>query len=126
MLSFCAPIPPSLDFVSAAALPAAAGTAMRTLNQLGVSRSGMLLIGGASGSAAVQFAVARGAHVIRTSSPANQNFGAPSAPTRSLLRGPRDRVRALAPDGADFALDVAGRAKQRRAGPQAKHPRYIE
>jgi len=102
---------------------------MRTLDQFGVSRSGMLLIGGASGSvgsAAVQFAVARGAHVIRTSSPANQNFGAPSAPTRSLLRGPRDRVRALAPDGADFALDVAGRAKQRRAGPQAKHPRYIE
>src|SRR5690348_18514747 len=54
VLSFYAPIPPSLDFAGAAALPAAIETATRALDQLGVGagagRSSTLLINGASGS----------------------------------------------------------------------------
>ena len=61
VLSFYAPIPPSLDFAGAAALPAAIETATRALDQLGVASGTTLLINGASGSvggAAVQLAVA--------------------------------------------------------------------
>jgi NADPH:quinone reductase-like Zn-dependent oxidoreductase len=116
VLSFYAPIPPSLDFPGAAALPAAVETATRTLDQLGVGagagRRGTLLINGASGSvgsAAVQLAVVRGARVIGTASPANHTYlrslGAEPVAYGEGLAG---RVRALAPDGVDEALDVAG------------------
>lgn len=112
VLSYYAPIPPSLDFAGAAALPAAVETATRALDQLGVGSGGTLLVNGASGSigsAAVQFAAARGAQVIGTASPANhaylRSLGAvPVAYGDGLV----ERVRALAPDGVDLALDVAG------------------
>jgi NADPH:quinone reductase-like Zn-dependent oxidoreductase len=116
VLSFYAPIPPSLDFAGAAALPAAIETATRALDQLGVGagagRSSTLLINGASGSvgsAAVQLALARGVRVIGTASPANHDYvrslGAEPVAYGEGLAG---RVRALAPDGVDAALDVAG------------------
>ncbi|PXX61683.1 NADPH:quinone reductase-like Zn-dependent oxidoreductase [Nocardia tenerifensis] len=106
------PIPPSLDFATAAALPSAVETAARGLDQLGVEQGNTVLINGASGAvgaAAVQLAVARGARVIGTASAASHEF------LRSLRAEPvaygdgmPERVRALAPDGVDRALDVAG------------------
>jgi NADPH:quinone reductase-like Zn-dependent oxidoreductase len=112
VLSYYAPIPPSLDFAAAAALPAAIETATRTLDQLGVGSGSTLLINGASGSigsAAVQLAVARGARVIGTARAANHDYlrslGAEPVTYGEGLAG---RVRALAPDGVDEALDVAG------------------
>ena len=116
VLSFYAPIPPSLTFAGAAALPAAVETATRALDQLGVGarvgRGSTLLINGASGSvgsAAVQLALARGVRVIGTASPANHDYlrslGAEPVAYGEGLAG---RVRALAPDGVDAALDVAG------------------
>jgi NADPH:quinone reductase-like Zn-dependent oxidoreductase len=113
VLSYYAPIPPSLDFAGAAALPAAIETATRTLDQLGVgSGSGTLLINGASGSvgsAAVQLAVVRGARVIGTASPANHEYlRSLGAEPVAYGEGLVERVRALAPDGVDAALDVAG------------------
>ena len=45
-----APIPPSLGFAEAAALPVAIETATRTLDALGVGAGSTLLINGASGS----------------------------------------------------------------------------
>ena len=116
VLSNYAPIPPSLDFPGAAALPAAIETATRALDQLGVGaragRGSTLLINGASGSvgsAAVQLALARGVRVIGTASPANHEYlrslGAEPVAYGEGLAG---RVRALAPDRVDAALDVAG------------------
>jgi len=116
VLSDYAPIPSSLDFPGAAALPAAVETATRALDQLarGGKRGGSstLLVNGASGSvgsAAVQLAVLRGARVIGTASPANHEYlrslGAEPVAYGEGLAG---RVRALAPDGVDLALDVAG------------------
>lgn len=112
VLSHYAPIPAALDFTDAAALPAAIETATRALDQLGVTDGVTLLINGASGSvgsAAVQLAVARGARVIGTAGPANQEY------VRSLGAEPVTygagllaRVRALTPGGVDLALDVAG------------------
>jgi NADPH:quinone reductase-like Zn-dependent oxidoreductase len=116
VLSWYAPIPPSLDFPGAAALPAAVETATRALDQLasgGESWSGRtLLINGASGSvgsAAVQLAVLRGARVIGTASPANHTYlRSLGAEPVAYGEGLVERVRALAPDGVDLALDVAG------------------
>jgi NADPH:quinone reductase-like Zn-dependent oxidoreductase len=112
VLSYYAPIPPSLDFAGAAALPAAVETATRALDQLGVGSGSTLLVNGASGSvggAAVQLAVARGARVIGTASPANHEYlRSLGAEPAAYGEGMADRVRALAPDGVDLALDVAG------------------
>ena len=112
VLSYYAPIPPSLGFPGAAALPAAVETATRALDQLGVEADSTLLINGASGSvgsAAVQLAVARGAQVIGTASPASHDYlrslGAEAVAYGEGLAG---RIRALAPNGVDTALDVAG------------------
>ena len=112
VLSYFAPMPPSLDFAQAAALPAAVETATRALDQLRVGSGRTLLINGASGSigsAAVQLAVVRGARVIGTASPANHDYlrtlGAePVAYGEGLVA----RIHALAPFGVDAALDVAG------------------
>jgi len=114
VLSYYAPIPPSLDFAGAAAMPAAVETAARALDQLGVGSGSTLLINGASGSvgsAAVQLAVVRGARVIGTASPANHEYlrslGAEPVAYGEGLAG-RVRALALAPDGVDLALDAAG------------------
>jgi NADPH:quinone reductase-like Zn-dependent oxidoreductase len=112
VLSFYAPIPPSLDFAGAAALPAAIETATRALDQLGVGNGDALLINGASGSvgsAAVQLAVARGARVIGTGGPSNHEYlRSLGAEPVAYGEGMAERVRALAPRGGDLALDVAG------------------
>lgn len=112
LITFRAIIPPSLGFVDAAGLPVALETATRALDQLGVASGRTLLINGASGgigSTAVQLAVARGARVIGAASAANQNYLAMlGAEPVTYGEGMVDRVRALAPDGVDVALDVAG------------------
>ena len=107
-----APIPSSLDFAEAAGLPVAVETAVRTLDLLGAVAGSTLVINGAAGavgSAAVQIAIARGARVIGTASPGNHEY------LRSLGAEPTtygdglvERVRVLAPDGVDAALDAAG------------------
>ncbi len=112
LLSFYAPIPSALGFVDAAGLPVALETATRSLDALGVRSGSTLLINGAAGgigSTAVQLAVARGARVIGTASPANHDY-LRSLGAEPVAYGPgmTERVRALAPDGVDLALDVAG------------------
>ena len=110
VLGYYAPVPASLDFAGAAALPAAVETAARALDQLDVHSGVTVLVNGASGSvgsAAVQLAVARGARVIGTASPANHEYlrslGAEAVAYGDGLVG---RVRELGT--IDLALDVAG------------------
>lgn len=107
-----APLPAGLDFAAAAGLPVAVETAVRTLDAVGVGADSTVLINGAAGavgSAAAQIAHARGARVIGTASENNHDY------LRSLGAEPTTygdglvaRVRALAPDGVDAALDAAG------------------
>lgn len=112
VLSHWAHLPAPVGFAAAAALPAAAETAARGLDRLGVADGTLLLVNGASGSVgsvAVQLAVARGARVIGTAGPARhaylRSLGAePVAYGDTLVPA----VRALAPHGVDRALDVAG------------------
>jgi NADPH:quinone reductase-like Zn-dependent oxidoreductase len=110
-------------------VPAAVETAVRALDQLGVESGSTVLINGASGSvgtAAVQLAMARGARVIGTGSPATHDF------LRSLGAEPvadgdgmAERVRALAPGGVQLALDVAGSGVLPELIELAGDPEYV-
>jgi NADPH:quinone reductase-like Zn-dependent oxidoreductase len=107
-----APIPPSLDFAAATTLPVAVETAVRTLDLLGVGADRTVLVNGAAGAvggAAVQIARARGARAIGTASANNHEYlRSLGAEPTTYGEGLVARVRELAPDGVDAALDAAG------------------
>ncbi|MDP9797206.1 NADPH:quinone reductase-like Zn-dependent oxidoreductase [Catenuloplanes nepalensis] len=104
--------PPELPFVTAAGLPTPAETAVRALDALGLATGETLMISGASGGVglvAAQIARERGARVIGTAAPARHDLlrrlgVIPAAYGDGLVT----RLRELAPDGVDRALDAAG------------------
>ncbi len=104
--------PAALDWPQAAGLLLAGATAVHTLEATGVREGDTVLVHGASGGVGlcvVQLARLRGARVIATAGARNHDLlrelGAePVAYGDGLL----DRVRALAPDGIDAALDLVG------------------
>ncbi len=106
------PKPAAMPWDEAGALSASGQTAHTALEDLGVSAGETLVVhaaAGGVGTMAVQLAVARGARVIGTARPANHEY------LRSLGAEPVEygdglieRVRALAPAGADAALDAIG------------------
>ena len=102
--------PDSLSFEQAAGLLLVGGTAWHLLTNTGVGTGDTVLIHGAAGGVgllAVQLAVARGASVIGTASPARHDelrkYGA-----TPVVYGPglADRVRGIGP--VDAALDLVG------------------
>ncbi|WP_226531634.1 quinone oxidoreductase family protein [Microbacterium paraoxydans] len=107
-----APLPDSVTMAEGAAIGIPAGTAYQALRSLGVTEGDVLLVHGGSGAvgqAAVQFAVAWGATVIATGSPARHDqlreLGAvPVAYGDGLI----DRVRDVAPSAVTVVLDCAG------------------
>ena len=112
LLTDYAAIPPSLDFAQAAGLPVAVETAVRTLDLLGVTKGSTVVINGAAGGvgqAAVQIARNRGARVIGTASDGNHEFlRSLGAEPTTYGDGLEPRLRELAPDGVDAALDASG------------------
>jgi NADPH:quinone reductase-like Zn-dependent oxidoreductase len=108
-----APKPAGLDWPDAVALPVAGETAERVLNLLGVAAGETVLMHGAAGAVgtlAVQLATARGARVIATAGPANQDYLVSLGATATVYgEGLVERVRALAPDGVDAVFDLAGK-----------------
>ncbi len=112
VLSGWAAKPADLSFEEAAGYPVPVETALRILNQVGVQPGQALLVSGAAGgvgSAVVQIARQRGITVIGTASERNQDY-LRSLGAIATTYGPGlvDRVRALAPNGIDAALDIAG------------------
>ena len=107
-----AKLPDSVTTAEGAGIGIPAGTAYQALRSLGVTEGDALLVHGGSGAvgqAAVQFAVAWGATVIATGSPARHDqlreLGAlPVAYGDGLL----DRVRAAASSPVSVVLDCAG------------------
>lgn len=104
--------PARLSFEEAAGYPVPVATATRILNQIGIRPGQTLLASGASGgvgSAVLQIARHRGISVIGTASERNQDYvrSLGAIPT-TYGPGLGDRVRALAPNGIDAALDLAG------------------
>jgi NADPH:quinone reductase-like Zn-dependent oxidoreductase len=102
--------PESLGFEQAAGLLLVGGTAWHLLTKTDVGTGDTVLIHGASGGVglmAVQLAVARGAKVIATASPArhDQLRGYGAEPV-AYGEGLADRVRAIGP--VDAALDLVG------------------
>jgi NADPH:quinone reductase-like Zn-dependent oxidoreductase len=106
------PKPPQIDWEPASGLMLTGSTAIHALTVVDVGPGDTLLLHGAAGgvgTTAVQVAVTRGARVIGTGSEANHEF------LRSLGAEPvvygdglLDRVRALAPEGVDAAIDAVG------------------
>ncbi|MCX4759685.1 NADP-dependent oxidoreductase [Streptomyces sp. NBC_01275] len=104
--------PASLTWQQAAGLPLVGLTALQSLSRVGVRSGETVLVhaaAGGVGSVAVQIAVARGARVIGTASEGNHEF------LRSLGAEPvvygdglAERVRELAPEGVDAAVDCVG------------------
>jgi NADPH:quinone reductase-like Zn-dependent oxidoreductase len=106
------PKPAALDWAQAACLMLSGVTAWHGLAAAGVGAGDVVLVHGGSGGVgvmAVQLAVARGATVVATASPARQDFlrdlGAIAVTYGPGLAG---RVRAAAPGGVDAALDLVG------------------
>ncbi|MEV4738052.1 MULTISPECIES: quinone oxidoreductase family protein [unclassified Microbacterium] len=105
-------LPDAVTAGEGAAIGIPAGTAYQALKSLGLTEGDVLLVHAGSGSvgqAAVQFAVAWGATVIATASPARHDqlreLGAiPVAYGDGLI----DRVREAAPQGITVVLDGAG------------------
>lgn len=108
--------PKNVSWEQAGTIPLTGLTAYQSLvHFLQVSDGDTVLIHGGSGgvgSYAVQIARARGARVIATASESNHGFlqelGAEPA---SYGDGAIDRFKALAPDGIDAVLDLAGGAE---------------
>ncbi|RZI87044.1 MAG: NADP-dependent oxidoreductase, partial [Microbacterium sp.] len=107
--------PASLDWPQAAGLMLTGATAVHLLTATDVGEGDTVLIHGASGGVglmAVQLAALRGASVIATASEKRhgilEELGAePVTYGEGLL----DRVREVAPDGVDVALDLIGNAE---------------
>jgi NADPH:quinone reductase-like Zn-dependent oxidoreductase len=121
VLGHWARVPAALDFPAAAALPVAVETAVRGLEELGVTDGQTLLVnggGGAVGTVTVQLARARGARVIATAGERNaerlRGLGAEPLP---YGEGLGERVRELAPDGVDRVYDM---------GPGGALPELVE
>lgn len=104
--------PDGLSFEEAAGYPIPVETAIRIVNQIGVQPGETLLVSGASGgvgSAVLQIARQRGITVIGTASARNQDYLRALGATPTVYGdGLVERVRALAPNGVDAALDIAG------------------
>ena len=104
--------PETLNWDESAGLPLAGLTAYQVLNRLDVQAADTLLIHGGSGgvgSLAVQIAAATGARVIATASERNHDFlRALGAEPVSYGGGLAERVRALAPGGANVVADFVG------------------
>jgi NADPH:quinone reductase-like Zn-dependent oxidoreductase len=106
------PKPPTLSFEEAGGLMLTGCTAVHALKVTGVGRGDTVLIHGASGGVglmAVQLAVDAGGRVIGTAGEASHAFlrelgAVPVTYGEGLL----DRVRHLAPDGVDAAIDTVG------------------
>jgi NADPH:quinone reductase-like Zn-dependent oxidoreductase len=112
VLTAWAALPDGLSFEEAAGYPVPVETAIRILDVVGAKAGETVLVSGAAGgvgSAAVQIAVHRGIRVIGTASAHNQDYlRSLGAEPTTYGEGLVERVRALAPDGVDAALDVAG------------------
>lgn len=110
--SYAAKRPERGSWAQAGGLPLVGLTALMTLDAVEVGKGDTVLVhaaAGGVGSTAVQIAKARGARVIGTASPRNHDYLRDlGAEPVTYGDGLAERVRALAPDGVDAAMDYVG------------------
>jgi NADPH:quinone reductase-like Zn-dependent oxidoreductase len=106
------PKPAAMSWVEAGGLMLAGATAMHALAATSVGAGETILVHAAAGGVGlmvVQVAVARGAHVVGTASEGNHEYLRELGAEPTTYRdGLAHRVRALAPDGVDVAIDCVG------------------
>jgi NADPH:quinone reductase len=106
------PKPAAMSWEAAGGLLLAGATAAHALAATGVSAGETVLVHAAAGGVglmAVQIAIARGARVIGTAGTANHDYLRElGAEPTTYGDGLADRVRALAPNGVDAAIDCVG------------------
>ena len=106
------PKPTTLSFEQGSGLLLSGVTAAHTLVATAVAAGDTVVIHGASGGVglmAVQLAVAKGARVIGTASESRHDYLRQlGAEPVTYGAGLEDRIRALAPDGVDAAIDMVG------------------
>ncbi|MEV6768404.1 NADP-dependent oxidoreductase [Nocardia sp. NPDC051030] len=106
------PKPAALSWEKAAGVLSTGGTAVHLHAATGVQSGDTVLVHGASGSVGslvAQLAVARGARVIGTAGPSrHEQLARYGVDPVAYGPGLADRVRALAPDGVDVAIDTVG------------------
>lgn len=107
-----APRPSGWTWEEAGAAAGSVETSVRVLDRLGVEDGQTVLVHGAAGATGLvvtQFVLARGAVALGTASPGNHGMltSLGVQPT-TYGAGLVDRVRALAPQGVDAAVDCAG------------------
>jgi NADPH:quinone reductase len=104
--------PERLSWELAASVPVAGATAAHAVEAAGVRDGETLLVHGAAGGVGgliVQLARRRGARVIATASERNHEYlRSLGAEPVTYGEGLRDRVRTLAPDGVEAAIDAVG------------------
>ncbi|MFE6171424.1 NADP-dependent oxidoreductase [Streptomyces sp. NPDC056464] len=104
--------PASLSWEQTAGVPLAGLTAYQSIKRVGVREGETVLVHAAAGGVGmfgVQIAVALGARVIGTASERNHDFVRRlGAEPVTYGDGLADRIRELAPDGVDAALDFVG------------------
>jgi NADPH:quinone reductase-like Zn-dependent oxidoreductase len=112
--AFAARVPESLDLGTAGALGLACAGALDAIDAIDLSAGHTLLISGATGGAgaiAIQLAEARGAHIIATARPGDQERFVRDLGTHDTVDYGGDlaaAVRALRPEGIDAVLHFAG------------------
>lgn len=112
VLNYWARKPDNMPFDVAGGFSIVSETAIRSLDYAGAKAGETVLVCGAAGgvgSVVIQIARARGMTVIGTASAAKHDYlrGLGAIPT-TYEPGLADRVKELAPQGADAALDLAG------------------
>lgn len=121
--------PEELSFADAAALPVAGATAYDVTHQIELEAGQTMVIlgaGGGVGLMAAQIGQVHQFNVIGIASASKQQLvEATGATFVESGDGAADRVRAIAPDGADLVIDLVGGAALREIAPVAKDPQLI-
>lgn len=121
--------PEELSFADAAALPVAGGTAYDVTHQIELEVGQTMVIlgaGGGVGLLAAQIGKVHQFHVVGIASESKrQLIEATGATFIESGDGAADRVRAVAPDGADLVIDLVGGNPLREIASVAKNPELI-
>ena len=121
--------PEELSFADAAALPVAGGTAYDVTHQIELEVGQTMVIlgaGGGVGLLAAQIGKVHQFHVVGIASESKrQLIEATGATFVESGDGAADRVRAVAPDGADLVIDLVGGNPLREIASVAKNPELV-
>ena len=121
--------PEELSFADAAALPVAGGTAYDVTHQIELEVGQTMVIlgaGGGVGLLAAQIGKVHQFHVVGIASESKrQLIEATGATFIESGDGAADRVRAVAPDGADLVIDLVGGNPLREIASVAKNPELV-